>query len=427
VTDPVANALSSLLQNDEAALSLFKNEAARALVRFPSVAPESDTLVADALQRTKNAAAEFRSIEVTARRNALRAAHERVSAREIVKLQNLGDAAPADRLLFTRLHLLPPNARTFAIRTFIKREEFAEVIQQLNLTGNVLSAEITSIRKLVDASAAMPVAADVPAYVRVPFLVTGHLPPDEALRVREYLGQSAVCRAAYRDLDLLERKVARLGAAAGDPHPDAEELVKLADGEFIISERQDRIAEHVRLCAGCEAVLKELKSTAVRSSASTLLQKFGGAAARPKLAIAAIVISILLPLGVYETTAGRAATLEFGGAGGEDLGPPLMENPQRAPSVISLANKSARAFSIKVPYENGVAFDVRLDRAGFGTVISYGDAPIHVEPGEAKGEITFTFGGGRLAAGNYQLHLLRRFRGLGGEPADWIYPITIVE
>jgi hypothetical protein len=432
LNDPVSSAFANLLRREPAAVGLFKSQASSALARLSLPAAECDRIVALALDRTLENEAEFRSVEASARRHALALAAAEVIEREFEALTRTGAAAPQDRLLYSQIVTLPPHARTLVVRVFVKREEFAEVIQQLNLPGLALSAEITSIRKIVNPQAGAPPAGDVPAYVRVPFLVTGHIPPEDALRVREYLGQSEACRAAYRDLDLFERQAARLGPAAGSLHADVEELINIADGSEIRSERRDALAEHLRLCCGCEAVLRELKSTAVRGGAASLMQQFDTPGRRRQIALVAVALALIVPLAWYELTATRTPILEFGGVQGLDLGEPLALDPSRPPVVVSLQPATGGApftppFMIRVPIEKDVAFDLRVEDATGGIVVSAGDVRIHREEGEPKGIIAFSFRGSRLSAGDYRIHLLRRIRGAGGDPADWIYPIRLVD
>lgn len=421
VSDPVADAFSTLYRREPAAILQFRDAADRALARFPSLSPEREILMNEALERAIAAVAEFKNIETAARRHAIRAALTTHAKR--------ASAGPLseDARLYYKIQELPPNARSFVILAIVKRGEFVEVIQKLNLNGAALAAELTSIRKITNNDAQGPPQNDIPAYVRVPFLVSGRLAPEEALKVREYLGQSEVCRAAYRDFDLIERKIARLGPAAGDGHPDPDELFMIADGGKISEERKDNIAEHTRLCGGCAAALVELRAGAPRGPAGGLLANFDDPSSRKKLAFASIAAAIALPLMIYELTAGRKPLLEFGGVGGADLGKPLMEEPGRAPAVASLGSPAPLVFTVKVRVEPNIVFDAVFKKTGAGELFTLGDAPILINKGEEMGHITFTMRREKLTPGDYQLHLLRRIRGVGGEPADWIYPMKITE
>ena len=330
--------------------------------------------------------------------------------------------APVEKALFARLLTLPPKARELAIAAFVAREEFVDVVQKLGLNGTLLAAEVTALRKLVNAEAASPPAADNPAYVRIPFLVSGHLLPEDAQRVREYLTQSETCRAAYRDLDGLERRLARLGPAAGEWHPKPEEWLSLADGAPIPSARRDSLAEHLRLCVGCEAVLARLAATAPRGAARTLLDRLDAPAARKKLALASVALAFLLPWGAYELTRGTKLVFEFGGSGAIAGGAPLREDPSRAP--IEIPPSDAPPLEFRVPLEAGVVFDLSLESAAGAELASFGGVPAR-DIGAGEGTITLALRGARLAPGSYRLHLLRRFREFGGAAQDLVYPVIV--
>ncbi|MBI3817994.1 MAG: hypothetical protein HY286_04825 [Planctomycetes bacterium] len=421
--DPVAEALSSLQRRDAAAISQFRDAAERALARFPSLAAERETLVNSALERSLAAVAEFNNIESAARRNAAREAIALLSKR----IPAAGGETQFESSLYDKILALPPRAREFVILAFVNKGEFTEVIKKMNLTGNALAAEITAIRQIINETVATPPGGDIPAYVRLPFLATGHIAPDEALRVREHLGQSEPCRAAYRDFDILERSIARIGPAAAEGHPDPDELIAMTDGGDLSDVRKDNIAEHLRLCPGCTAAVAELRKSAPRGRAKGLFDAFDAPSSRKRLAAGAIVASFALPLLIYQMMAGGHPTLEFGGGGGMDLGNPLVFEPARKPSAISRNSPTLPVFTIRVPVEENIAFDLTLQGSDGADVFRAGDVPFVVARGESIGNITFTLAGAKLASGNYQLHLFRRIRGAGGIPADWIYPIVVVE
>lgn len=426
MSDPVADAFSSLYRRETAAIAQFRDAAARTLSRFPSLQDERENLVEEALTRTLAVVAEFRNIDDAAARNAMRAALA-AHGRRAAGLASVGEGADAaDVELYQKILQLPPIAREFVVIGLVKRGEFAEVIKKLNLTGAALAAELTSIRRIVNSEAAMPPQADFPAYVRVPFLVSGHLPADEALKVREYLGQSEACRGAYRDFDLLERKIARLGPAAGETHPEVAEILTFVDGVRMDEARRDAIAEHLRLCGGCAAAFAELRASSARGAAGTFAERFKNRGFRQRAAIASVAAAFVLPVLIYQLTAGRRPVLEFGVGAGQDLGKPLMQDPERGPTVVSLA-VARPALGVKVRVEPNIVFDLILQKAGGAEIFTMGDVPVFVPPGEEIGNITFTVRGARLEPGDYQLHLLRRIRGAGGLPADWIYPIRFTE
>jgi hypothetical protein len=289
------------------------------------------------------------------------------------------------------------------------------------LNGAALAAEITELRRLVNREATSPQAADFPAYSRVPFLVSGKLEPDDALRVREYLGQSETCRAAYRELDTLERGLARLGPAAAEPHPEPEEWMALADGLSIPSDRRDALAEHERLCRGCAAIARDMRSTAPSGPSADLWKKLDAPANRRKVAIAAAALSFVVPLLTLELTRGRSWSFEFGGLSGIDIGAPIWEDPERKPFLLT---DPAAVLRVAVDVERDIAYDLRLESLTSGEIASHGDAPVR-DIGAGKGEILWMVRGAELPAGEYRLHVLRRKRGAGGEPADGVYPIVV--
>lgn len=423
MSDPVADAYAALKRRDSAAIEAFFTEAGRVFARFPGLAGEMDVLRERALAGAIDAIVEFRSIELAAQKHAFKAVHQELASRANNALFD-DPGAPADRVLFAKLLNLPPNARTFAIAVFVKRGEFVETIQTLNINGTALAVEITEIRRLANPQAGVPPAADIPAYVRVPFLVTGKMAPDEALRVREYLGQSEACRGAYRDLDLLERKIVRLGPAAAEPHPDGSELLQVADAAHMAPGRRDIIEEHVRLCAGCGAVMAELRATAPRRAGESLMEKIEERPMRRKLSIVTAAAAFLLPVLLYEFATERKTVLEFGGAGGADLGSPLGDDPSRPPLIVSYAATREPAVSVKVQIEQDLVYDAEITN-GATSIVTSGDVPVLRLAGEEKGIITFTLRGARLGPGDYQLHLYRRKRGAGGEPGNLIYPIRV--
>jgi hypothetical protein len=251
-------------------------------------------------------------------------------------------------------------------------------------------------------------------------LVSGHLEPDDALRVREYLGRSEICRAAYRELDSLDRGIARLGPGAAESHPEPEEWAAYADGAPIEANRKDVLAEHARLCAGCAAVAEGMRATAARHQRSDLWQTLDAPSNRKKIAVALALLTFALPLGAYELSRGRAAIFDFVGGAGVDLGEPLRVQPDRAPAAVAAGS----LMSVRVPVEPGVVYDLRFESAAGSEIASVGQAPVR-DLGAGNGIITFALKGAGISAGEYRLHLLRRVRAAGGEPMDWVYPISV--
>lgn len=417
-----------LRRREADAVSAFRAAAAARIdARFPGLAAERDALAAAALERaakdSEDPNAPPTTIEAAGTRYGFLLAAEAVREAALARLR--GDpGAPAARLLFARLASLQPSARSLARLAFVQHVPFAEAIPRLGLDGPKLGGELTSLRRLFDAGAQTPPAADLPAYVRLPFLVTGHLAPDDALRVREHLGQSEACRRAYRELDAIHATFARHGPALGEPHPDPTVLGALADRTQLSGERRDSVAEHLRFCAGCEAVLAALRATSPGGAEPTLGERLDAPAARRRLAAALVALSMGLPVGLH-ALARRAPPVEVGGAAGIDLGAPLSADPSRAPTEVALPRDGSLALSARVPLEPGVEFDLRLVRADGAEVHSEGGVPIE-RLDDRHGRVTLRVKAGSLSPGDHRLHLLRRFRGAGGEAADLAFPIRVV-
>lgn len=417
LNDPVADALGRLHRQEASALETFRRAAVEALARFPSLLEERERILEAARAGALAEPREFRGLEEAGKRQALRAAMAAVHAREAARTAD-GTAAEA---FYAKLGALPPNARRLAILAFVKRIEFAEAIRELNLNGAALSAEITSLRRTVNREAAAPPAEDYPAYTRIPFLVSGRLTQDDALRVREYLGGSEACRAAYRDLDAVERALARLGPAAAESHPGAEEWITYADREPMDAARRDAMAEHARLCRACAAFASEAGRSAAAGGAVKGWRKLDAKPQRRRIAAAAVVLSLTVPLAALALTRDRLRRFEFGAGESLDIGAPLSEDPGREPFRWT---GSPAWLRIAVGSEAGIAYDLRLESSTQEEVAACGDVPVR-DLGAGRGEIVFALRGAALPAGDYRLHVLRRKRGAGGSPGDAVYPLVV--
>ncbi|HKD99991.1 MAG TPA: zf-HC2 domain-containing protein [Planctomycetota bacterium] len=326
------------------------------------------------------------------------------------------DGQPRERALYARVAALSPEARELARLAFVQRKPFVEVVARLGLDGPAMTAAVTSLRRLVALDATSPPAAETPPYVRLPFLVSGHLAPDDALRVREHLGSSEICRRAYRELDELARAFAEAGPGVADPHPATEALVQAARGE-LSPDGADAIEEHVRYCAGCAEALASLRA----SSPAPTGARTSGAARRTR-AIVLLALSLVVPIAAHAWTGSNV--LRAAERGGLDLGPNLADAPGREPAVLAPgAGGRDVAVEADVPYEPGVVFDVRLEAAAGGRVAELGG--LRFEADGPRARVPLAIEVSRLAAGDYRVVVLRRFLGVGGVPAEYAFPVRV--
>ena len=186
----------------------------------------------------------------------------------------------------------------------------------------------------------------------------------------------------------------------GEWHPKPEEWLSLADGGPISPARRDSLAEHLRLCVGCEAVLARLAATAPAAPRARLLDRLDAPAARKKLALASVALAVFVALGAYELTRGTKLVFEFGGSGAIAGGAPLREDPSRAPIEIPLRRPAARSSASR--FEAGVVFDLSLESAAGAELASFGGVPAR-DIGAGEGTITLALRGARLAPGSYRL------------------------
>lgn len=425
VPDPVADALARLQRREPAAVALFRAAADAVVARLGELAGDRESLAQLAIESALAAPAELTSLEQAASRGVLRAAAAQVRKRELAAALADGAAVQSDRAFYAKICDLPELSRSILRSIFVKRTEFAEFVTECKLNGPQLSAVLTTIRQVVSAGAELPPPPDTPAYVRIPFLVTGKLSPEDAARVRDHLGGSAPCRAAYRDLDLLDRMLTRVGPASTGDHPDVTQLLGLADGLAATAEVRDGVAEHVRICGGCDAMLKTFRASSKRQAADTLAGQMDEPVMRRRLAVIAAVLSVVIPLGAHVTFRGSNRWLEVGRAEGVDLGLPLREDPGRSATVLSLRDPGVPIpVSLVLPIEEQIAFDARLSRADGSELDAMGGIPFE-RVGGGKGRVSLLLRSEQLTPGAYQLHVLRRFLGAGGEPADLVYPIEI--
>jgi hypothetical protein len=142
---------------------------------------------------------------------------------------------------------------------------------------------------------------------------------------------------------------------------------------------------------------------------------------RRRAAVAAAILSFALPVLTLEATRGAGRAFRFEAREGLDIGAPLLEDPGRAPFAWT---DPGAALRMAVGLEPGVAYDFRLESSSAGEVASAGDVPVR-DLGAGRGEIVFSLSGKPLPAGEYRLHVLRRIRRAGGEPADLVVPIVV--
>ncbi len=423
--DSVSDSFDALLRREPGAVAAFRAAAAASLDRFGALPGDRDAHLETAFGHAIADVARFRSIEEAGRTQGLRVAADALAAAALARADSReGGDVSFEQRLYARIDALPAPARSVAVVAFVRRESFADAIPKLGLDGAALAGAITELRRLVAADAEAPPAADTPAYVRVPFLVTGRLSPEDALRVREYLGESAPCRAAYRDLDAFGRMVARLGPECGEPHPEPAEWVRFVEGS-IEGERRDSMAEHLRYCIGCEAVARALRSTAPRAAPANLRGKLDVPASRKRLAVAAVVLAVFLPTVIHALSGSRGPLVEVTEGPALDLGLPVADDPARPRSTVRAEAPGAGAVvSIEVPLEPNVAFDLRFTRASGEELEALGGLPL-VPAGQGVARITLRLRTERLEPGDYELILLKRFRLAGGDAQRLVYPLRV--